>query len=119
MEKGTFAKYKNKIFRVSNIDGDNIRLVSEDLADLNNGFKEKIYSVNIKDSTNLPSLYIKEVKKEEIDEIFEVNYKARHIGIIFSLSFNAAGSQFRLGILTQNLQSKMNSNELINNIMRK
>lgn len=103
MEKGTFAKYKNKIFRVSNIDGDNIRLVSEDLADLNNGFKEKLYSVNIKDSTNLPSLYIKEVKKEEIDEIFEVDYKARQKGNIFNLSFNAAGSQFRLGTTNSEL----------------
>ncbi|WP_053218443.1 hypothetical protein [Virgibacillus senegalensis] len=97
MEKGRFAKYKNKIFRVSNINGDNIRLVSEDLADLNNGFKEKVYSGNIKDSTNLPRLYIKEVKKKEIDEIFEVDYKARHKGHIFNLSFNASGSQFRLG----------------------
>lgn len=38
MEKGTFAKYINKVFRVSNIENGIIRLVSEDRSDLNNGF---------------------------------------------------------------------------------
>lgn len=97
MEKGTFAKYTNKVFRVSNIDNDNIRLVSEDQTDLNNGFKEKMYPSNFKDSANLPRLYIKEVKKSEIDEIYEVDYKAKYKGNIFNLSFNNVGSQFRLG----------------------
>ncbi|WP_026692775.1 hypothetical protein [Peribacillus kribbensis] len=97
MEKGTFAKYTSKIFRVSNIDGDSIRLVSENQADLNNGFKEKIYPSSYKDSANLPRLYIKEIKKAELDELYEVDYKARYKGNIYNLSFNKAGSQFRLG----------------------
>ncbi|MEB6551072.1 hypothetical protein MXL46_18650 [Heyndrickxia sporothermodurans] len=83
MEKGTFAKYTNKTYRVSNIDVDCIRLVSEDQADLNNGFKEKIYPSNYKDIANLPRLYIKEIKKAEIDEIYEVDYKAKYKGNIF------------------------------------
>ncbi|PKR82386.1 hypothetical protein [Heyndrickxia camelliae] len=97
MEKGIFAKYTNKIFRVSNIDGDIIRLVSDDQADLNNGFKEKIYPSNYKDSANLPRIYIKEINKAEIDEIYEVDYKAKYKGNIFNLSFSNSGSQFRLG----------------------
>ncbi|WP_274517040.1 hypothetical protein [Fictibacillus macauensis] len=40
MEKGTFAKYMNKTFRVSDRNGNRIELVSEDQADVNNGFKE-------------------------------------------------------------------------------
>ncbi|WP_419881015.1 hypothetical protein ACN6MY_15605 [Peribacillus sp. B-H-3] len=97
MEKGTFAKYTSKIFRVSNIDGDSIRLVSEDKVDLNNGFKEKIYPSNYKDSANLPRLYIKEMNKVELDEIYEVDYKAKYRGNIYNLNFNKEGSQFRLG----------------------
>jgi hypothetical protein len=41
MEKGAFAKYANKVYRVSNIVGDRIRLVSENQTDKNIGFKEK------------------------------------------------------------------------------
>ena len=97
MEKGTYAKYLNKIFRVSDIEEDIIRLVSENKVDLINGFKEKIYPSNYKNRSDLPILYIKEVKKEEIDEIYEIDYKAKYKGNIFNLGFNKAGSQFRLG----------------------
>lgn len=103
MDKGTFAKYKNKIFRVSDIDGDKIRLVSEDQMDLNNGFKEKIYPSSYKDIANLPRLYINELKKEEIDEIYEVDYKAKYKGNIFNLSFNKAATQFRIGTINAEL----------------
>lgn len=97
MEKGTFAKYINKVFRVSNIENGIIRLVSEDRSDLNNGFIEKIYPSNYKDRAYLPKLYIKEVKKEEIEEIFEIDYKAKYKDNIFNISSNKIGSQYRIG----------------------
>ncbi|MCK0472328.1 hypothetical protein [Halalkalibacter sp. APA_J-10(15)] len=97
MEKGIFAKYMNKIYRVSNIDGDTIRLVSEDRADLKNEFKEKIYPINYKDRSNLPRLYIKEIKKAKIDEIYEIDYKAKYKGNILNLSINKVGTELRLG----------------------
>lgn len=103
MEIGTFAKYTNKTFRVSNNDGDSIRLLSDCQADLKNGFKEKIYPSNFKDSANLPRLYIKEVNKADIDEIYEVDYNAKYKGNIFNLSFNKTGSQLRLGTINADL----------------
>ncbi|TXC78490.1 hypothetical protein FS935_22770 [Metabacillus litoralis] len=103
MEKGTFAKYTNKTFKVSNINGDCIRLVSDDQDDLENGFREKIYPSPFKESANLPRLYIKEVKKADIDEIYEVDYKAKYKGNIFNLSFNKTGSQLRLGTINADL----------------
>ncbi|TDL31193.1 hypothetical protein E2R51_15525 [Jeotgalibacillus sp. S-D1] len=70
---------------------------------MNNGFEEKIYPSNYKDRSNLPRLYIKEIKREEIDEIFEVDYKAKYIKNLFNLSTNKTGSQFRIGTIDAEL----------------
>jgi hypothetical protein len=106
MEKGTFAKYKYKIYKVSDIDGDRIGLVSEDQSDLNNGFKEKIYPSNYKNSANLPRLFISEVKKEEIDEIYEIDYKAKYKGNMFNLSFSKTRAQFKIGTVDAELAKR-------------
>lgn len=80
MEKGTFAKYKNKIFRVSNIDGDNIRwLVSEDLADLNNGFKEKLYSLKIVPIS--PACILRKLRKKRLTKFLKLITKQDKKGI--------------------------------------
>ncbi|KIL43109.1 hypothetical protein [Jeotgalibacillus campisalis] len=105
MEKGIFARYKNKTFRVSTIDGETVRLVSEE-SNISEGFKELIYPSNYKDRNNLPTLYIKEVKKVEIEEIYEVDYKAKFRGEKFNLSFNKAGSEFRLGTMHAELANQ-------------
>ncbi|EIT83731.1 hypothetical protein A374_18965, partial [Fictibacillus macauensis ZFHKF-1] len=92
MEKGTFARYMNKTFRVSIRGDDCIRLISEDQADVNNGFKKHIYPSYYKDRDRLPKLYIKEVKKADLDELYEVDYKAKYNGTIFNLHFNEANT---------------------------
>ncbi|RIW30397.1 hypothetical protein D3H55_16820 [Bacillus salacetis] len=97
MEKGTFAKYKNKTYRVTSIEGDVLRLVSKDQEDLKYGFKEKVYPSYYKDSADLPKLFVYEIKKEEADEIYEVDYKAKFNGNVFNLSFNKTATQLRLG----------------------
>ncbi|MGF2616403.1 hypothetical protein FZC84_01285 [Rossellomorea vietnamensis] len=97
MEKGTFAKYKNKIYRVSRIDEDILRLVSKDQEDLKHGFKEKTYPSYYKDTADLPKLFVYEIKKEEADEIYQVDYKAKFNGNVFNLSFDKTATQLRLG----------------------
>ncbi|MGD7043213.1 hypothetical protein [Jeotgalibacillus proteolyticus] len=94
MKKGIFAKHKNKTFNVSNIDGETIRLVSED-SNTSEEFTKVIYSSKYIDRENLPTLYFKEIKKAEIDEMYEVDYKATYRGEKFNLSFNNTGSEFR------------------------
>lgn len=42
-------------------------------------------------------MYIKEVKKEEIEEIFEIDYKAKYKDNIFNISSNKIDSQYRIG----------------------
>ncbi|SDZ50617.1 hypothetical protein SAMN05421736_11534 [Evansella caseinilytica] len=97
MEKGLFAVYKNKTYKVSNINGNIIRLVSQDKIDLNNDFNEKKYPSNIQNKDSLPKLFIKEVKRAEIDEIYEIDYDAKYKGKVYSLSFNKQNSEFWLG----------------------
>ncbi|MDG5471461.1 hypothetical protein P6709_06855 [Jeotgalibacillus sp. ET6] len=96
MKKGILAIHNNKTFKVSNIDGETIRLVSE-VPNTSEGFTKVIYPSNYKKRDNLPTLYTKEVKKVEIDEMYEVDYKATYRGEKFNLSFNNTGSEFKLG----------------------
>lgn len=97
MEKGVFAKYKNKTYRVSNIDKKKIRLVSEDKEDINNGFTEKIYPGHYQNEHNLPKIYINQVERSEIEELHEIEYNAKYRGNEFNLSFNKANSVFKIG----------------------
>ncbi|EIT87221.1 hypothetical protein A374_01354 [Fictibacillus macauensis ZFHKF-1] len=97
MKKGTFARYMNKTFRVSDRNGSHIGLVSENQADVDNGFLEYIYPSYYKDSDSSPKLYIKEVKKADLDELYEVDYEAKYNGYIFNLDFYEDGTKLSLG----------------------
>ncbi|MCC5804371.1 hypothetical protein [Rossellomorea vietnamensis] len=77
--------------------------MSENQSNLNNGFKEKIYPSNYNNSANLPRLFISEVKKEEIDEIYEIDYKAKYRGNMFNLSISKTKAQFKIGTVDAEL----------------
>jgi len=97
MEKGVFAVYNAKIYKVSSVKGNLVRLVSSDKNDKKNGFYEKIYQSTVQNTSTLPQLFVKEVKKEEVDKIYEVDFKAKFNGNVYNLTFNKVTNSFTLG----------------------
>ncbi|WP_052353853.1 hypothetical protein [Neobacillus jeddahensis] len=94
MRKGLFAKYSGKIYR-ANIQKDSlIKLISEDANDEDLGFKMKIYPDYYKNKESLPKLYIKEVSKHKINELFEVETKVKYKGYIFNVSSEKGGNYY-------------------------
>ncbi|MBU5465781.1 hypothetical protein KQI49_02930 [Virgibacillus sp. MSJ-26] len=73
MRNGLYADYLKKVYQVSDIDGDKIRLVSKDKNDKELGFKLKVYPDFYKEKENLPRLYIKEVIKKDLNDLFELS----------------------------------------------
>ena len=97
MEKGVYAKYNNKVYRVSKYDCDYISMVSRDNSDLENGFVEKNYPSTLKDVENLPELYIKEEKRTEIHQLYKIDYKAKYNGHIYNVVFLDDSSKIEIG----------------------
>lgn len=107
MRKGLFAKYSGKIYR-ANIHKDSlIKLISEDVNDEDLGFKLKIYPDYYKDKESLPKLYIKEVSKLKISELFEVETKVKYKGYIFNVSSEKSGNYF-IGTSDATLAKELN-----------
>ncbi|MDO6657828.1 hypothetical protein [Anaerobacillus sp. 1_MG-2023] len=97
MEKGVYARYNQNVYSVSKNDLNYIRMVSKNKSDLNNGFVEKTYPNNIKDIKNLPEIYIKEVKRSEVEQLFKLDYKAKYNGHIFNVVFPKDQTKVKLG----------------------
>jgi hypothetical protein len=86
MRKGMFAEYRGSIYQAEIIDDLQIKLVSRDVKDQALGFKLKIYPEYYKGIKNLPEIYLKDVNKDDIIELFEVNPKSKYKGYKFNIS---------------------------------
>jgi hypothetical protein len=97
VKQGVYADYQGKTYKVSNKNGSKLRLVSEDKEDIKNGFMQNIYPSIYKNVESLPKLYIKEVDREAVNKLYEINYKAKYNGILFNVIFSKSGQEILLG----------------------
>ncbi|MGC6768025.1 hypothetical protein [Enterococcus sp. LJL51] len=80
MRNGSYATYNEKEYFASQWDENQVRLVSYDKRDEALGFKKKIYPDNYLNVGELPIIYIKIVKWEELEEFYTVEYLAEYHG---------------------------------------
>ncbi|WP_369899945.1 hypothetical protein [Bacillus manliponensis] len=97
MKKGLFAQYHNKFYYVSKISNDIIRLVSQCERDIKDGFKEKVYPEYYQNRNELPKIYIKEIRKEDVEKLYEIDYKAQYRGHTVNISSSEKEGDVNLG----------------------
>ena len=85
MKKNTFAKYNNKIYKISKWNKNQIRLISNDISDLNFGFHKKAYPNNYINKDSLPDVFFCDVEIKAIDMIYEITTKAIYDNCTFDL----------------------------------
>lgn len=106
MRKGLFAKYKESNYQAEILSDSLIKLVSSEVKDKELGFNLKIYPEYYKDAKNLPKLYLKEVNRNDIIELFEVFPKSRYKGHEFNVSREKNGN-VNIGTVDATLAKKM------------
>ena len=90
MVDGRYATYQGQTFRVSGVHDGYVRLVTEDAASQHLGFEAKTYE------HTAHTLYIKEVPREDIEEVYDIRLEARYEGVIFDL-FSDVDGQWYIG----------------------
>lgn len=85
-----YANYQGVTYRVSKIDNDSIRLVSEDEKSINFGFSlripDKKYSEDPKyRGIKFPDVYIKIVSRKDLNDLYRIHYYAEYEGLSFQI----------------------------------
>lgn len=85
-----YAVYKGQIYRVSELDGTSVRLVSDDKTTLSLGFNlripDKKYFEDPKyKGFHFPDVYIKIVQKKELEDLYRINYYVEYEGLSFQI----------------------------------
>lgn len=97
MTKSIFAHYGDTIYEVSQINKDKVRLISQNGKDINIGFNEKKYPDIYLGKENLPKLFIKEVDKSSLAELYSLEYKAIYQDQEFDLIINRISGEKSIG----------------------
>ncbi|WP_018665498.1 hypothetical protein [Heyndrickxia acidiproducens] len=84
MKKGRYAKYKGKEYKARLL-GSKIRLISKNAKDLDEGFQNKKYPDSYTNIAGLPKLYIKEVDKVEVEDIYDIELNGEIDGLTVQL----------------------------------
>ncbi|CAL27131.1 hypothetical protein [Staphylococcus carnosus] len=85
---GRYAEYQGEIFRVINEFSPKLKLVTENPKAEAWGFKAQTTK-----HTN-HTLYYKEVKRTEVDALYEIKHEARYGGTLFDLYYDAQGQSY-------------------------
>ncbi|EUJ16711.1 hypothetical protein [Listeria aquatica] len=101
-----YANYKGKVYKVSEISGQQVRLVSEDKNDTTNGFKLKEYPDYYLNKDILPNLYVKEVSLSNLSELFEIKAFVRYQCENFELISNSDKQYLLIGTSDSKLAKK-------------
>ncbi len=85
---GRYAEYQGEVFRVLNDFGKTLHLVTEDAGAKSLGFEAK----TTKYSSH--TLFYKDVKRQEVDTLYDLKHEARYGGTLFDLFFDAKGQSY-------------------------
>ncbi|MBU5266431.1 hypothetical protein [Virgibacillus proomii] len=85
MTSSIFAQFDGGIYRVSSIKDNIVRLVSDNEQDIKKGFVEKVYPDIYLNKDSLPRLFIKEVDKTSLIELYKITWKVIYKNGIFEL----------------------------------
>lgn len=85
---GRYAEYQGEVFRVLNDFGKTLHLVTEDSKARDLGFEAK----TTKYSSH--TLFYKDVKRQEVDALYDLKHEARYGGTLFDLYFDAKGQSY-------------------------
>lgn len=85
---GRYAEYQGEVFLVLNDFGKTLHLVTEDAEAQSLGFEAK----TTKYSSH--TLFYKDVKRQEVDALYDLKHEARYEGTLFDLYFDAKGQSY-------------------------
>lgn len=107
MKKGLFAKYKGQFYQADVQNDSTIRLISKRPADIRMGFNAKEYPKYYKNNTELPVLYIKDVNKNELEELVKIENKFKYKGYEFDISIEREGKYY-IGTTDASIANRLN-----------
>ncbi|NBJ71640.1 MULTISPECIES: hypothetical protein [Clostridia] len=85
MTSSIFAQFDGDIYIVSSVKDNIVRLVSDNEQDIKKGFVEKVYPDIYLNKDSLPRLFIKEVDKTSLIELYKITWKIIYKNEIFEL----------------------------------
>lgn len=98
MIDGKYADYQSETYKVVDINGNDVKLVTEDAHALANGFEAET------SKHTAHTLYYKHVPREDIDELYMLQQEARYAGAVFDLYQDTEG-QLYIGTADQDKAS--------------
>ncbi|SCS21487.1 hypothetical protein [Staphylococcus caeli] len=88
MIDGTYADYQSETYKVVDMNGNELKLVTEDAQAVTRGFEAET------SKHTAHTLYYKHVPRDAIEELYELHQEARYAGAVFDLYQDTEGQLY-------------------------